>query len=106
MSTGHRSRKKQQRKIIQEEKTFLVGQVVWVKLKGHPIWPAKVEQEPSDNTKQKYFVKYYNHKDYSFVSSAMLYDFAEEYQKWAPNHLGESMKDRAIKAALENLTET
>lgn len=36
----------------------------------------------------------------------MLYDFAEEYQKWAPNHLGESMKDRAIKAALENLNES
>lgn len=84
-----------------KDKSFSVGQIVWVRVKGHPIWPGTVSFLPTlpatktmyfyfqilvlphdqgPGSKGKFQVDFFNNGDIAYVPSSGLFDFVGHFK--------------------------
>lgn len=75
-------------------KNFIIGDIVWCKIKGFRPWPAKVAGFDKNNI----FVHWFNDNRYSTVSLKQLYSFSEYCLNFSQNVSG--ALEKAIKEAL------
>lgn len=58
-----------------------MNQVVWVKVKGHTIWPGTILEQPDfgNQSRPRYKCNFFNSNDIAFVPENGLFDFVTKY---------------------------
>jgi len=66
-----------QNKILPDSTSFSIGQNLWVKLRGHPWWPARVVQcKKLTHNRHDYVVTFYGDNTFGLVNDYSPQDFS------------------------------
>jgi len=68
-----------------KERQFAAAEVVWVKLRGFPWWPAQIKElmPMKTNGEWKYFVDFYAENTSSFVIQSKLHRYQDKRQEFS-----------------------
>jgi len=90
-------------------KDFKIGEIVWTKLRGHPWWPSRIEDEeiiPENVLQQKprngnsIPVMFFGSRDYAWVSNEAIKSF-EDHKKDFIKKKNTALFDKAVQQAMD-----
>jgi len=88
---------------------FKIGEIVWTKLRGHPWWPSRIEDEetiPQNVLQQKprngnsIPVMFFGSRDYAWVGNEAIKSF-EDHKKDFIKKKNSALFDKAVKQAMD-----